>query len=173
MGLIASADAMIAGRAREGDHAILIGDTTGHLGQSALLAEAFGREDGDAPAVDLDAERRAGDLVRTSAAFIHAASDLSDGGLALAAFEMAAAAGIGIRLDVSDIPTLFGEDQARYLVATDFDCAEALMAAAAKAGVPIATVGRFGGDAVSLGGVSAPADALFALHASSFEAAVG
>ncbi|MDU8942263.1 phosphoribosylformylglycinamidine synthase subunit PurL [Ovoidimarina sediminis] len=173
VGLIASADQMIAGRARDGDHAILIGATAGHLGQSALLAEAFGREEGDAPPVDLDAELRAGELIRASAAYIHAATDLSDGGLALAAFELAAAAGIGLRLDVSDIPTLFGEDQARYLVATDFDCAEALMAAAGRAGVPVTNVGRFGGETIAIGRSEAPASELFALHGSAFEAAVG
>ena len=42
---------------------VLIGETTGHLGQSALLAEMFGREDGDAPPVDLAAERRNGEFV--------------------------------------------------------------------------------------------------------------
>ena len=148
VGLIASEDKLIAGHAREGHVALLIGDTPGHLGQSALLAEVFHREDGDAPHVDLVAERRNGDFIRANHQLIKACTDLSDGGLALAAFEMAEAGGIGVTLDAHDTPTLFGEDQARYLVACNFDQAEALMVAAGQAGVPIHSVGKFGGDQV-------------------------
>jgi hypothetical protein len=50
------------GPARRGDGAVLVG-TPGHLGQSALLAEAVGIEEGDAPPVDLDAERRHGAFI--------------------------------------------------------------------------------------------------------------
>ncbi|MBD3788574.1 MAG: phosphoribosylformylglycinamidine synthase II, partial [Sphingomonadales bacterium] len=105
-------------------------------------------------------------------ALIKGAADLSDGGLALAAFEMAEAAGVGVTLDADDIPTLFGEDQARYLVACSFDQAEALMVAARKAEVPLATVGRFGGDTVSFGSESATLAELSSLYKSAFKAAV-
>src|SRR5690606_25244808 len=117
VGLLKSLDELIAGRPAEGDLAVVIGETRGHLGQSALLAEAFGREDGDAPPVDLAAEKRNGDFLRASRKLIRAATDLSDGGLALAAFEMAEAAGLGARIDAGETAFLFGEDQARYLVA--------------------------------------------------------
>ena len=63
---------------------------------------------------------------------IRACCDLGDGGLALAAFEMAEASGVGVTLDAADTATLFGEDQARYLIACNFDQAEALMAAQHK-----------------------------------------
>ena len=47
-------------------------------------------EAGDAPYVDLDAERRNGEFLRANRiCALGAATDLSDGGLALAAFEMA------------------------------------------------------------------------------------
>jgi len=147
---------MILGTARDGHVALLIGETEGHLGQSALLAEVFNREDGDAPAVDLGAEKRNGDFIRANRQWIDACTDLSDGGLALAAFEMADAAETGVTLDAADTPTLFGEDQARYLVACNFDKAEALMTAAAAAGVPLQTVGKFGGTDVTMGGTAAP-----------------
>ncbi len=173
VGLLDSLDEMIAGHPNAGDYAVVIGETQGHLGQSALLAEVFHREDGDAPAVDLDAERRNGEFLRANRALITAASDLSDGGLALAAFEMAEAAGLGITLDSADTPHLFGEDQARYLVACGFDAAEALMVAAARAGVPMQTVGRFGGDSVRMGASSAPLVDLSALYRSSFAATFG
>jgi len=161
---------LIAGLPREGHVALVIGQSHGHLGQSALLAEVFNREDGDAPHVDLAAEKRHGDFIRANRALIKACTDLSDGGLALAAFEMAEAAGVGLHLDASDTPTLFGEDQGRYLVACNFDEAEALMVAAGKAGVWIESVGRFAGHAVRFGGSEAPLAELAEIYRTSFEA---
>ncbi len=168
VGLIASEDDLIGGVPADGDFLLLVGEGNGHLGQSALLAEAFGIEDGDAPHVDLDAERRNGDFVRENSALIHAASDLSDGGVALAAFEMADASGLGVSVDVDGIAALFGEDQGRYLLACGFDQAEGLMIAAGQAGVPIAQIGRFGGDSVQLSGATAPLSELSALYRSAF-----
>jgi phosphoribosylformylglycinamidine synthase len=172
VGLIASEADLIAGLPRDGDLALVIGETSGHLGQSALLWEALGRAEGTAPPVDLAAERRNGDFLLANRALVTAATDLSDGGLALAAFEMAEAAGLGLTLDPTDVAGLFGEDQARYLVAASFDQAEALMVAAAQAGVPLALVGRFGGDTVRLGGDAAPLSELSALYRGAFAAAV-
>ncbi|MBF9033397.1 phosphoribosylformylglycinamidine synthase subunit PurL [Rhodobacterales bacterium HKCCE2091] len=173
VGLIADASKMIAGVPEAGMLCLVVGETQGHLGCSAILWEVFGREDGDAPAVDLEAEKRHGDFVRAHAEWITACTDLSDGGLALAAFEMAAAGGVGITLEAEDTPTLFGEDQGRYLIACGFDTAEWLMVEAGKAGVPLSTVGRFEGDAVTFGRASAPLDELVALWRGAFEAALG
>jgi len=58
--------------------------------------------------------------------------------------------------------TLFGEDQGRYLIATSFDMAEALMVAAGRAGVPLVSVGKVGGDSLRFGTSEAPLDALTA-----------
>lgn len=170
VGLLEDIDQLIGTAPNDGDLAILIGETAGHLGQSALLAEVFGREDGDAPAVDLAAERAAGDFVRTNGAWITGATDLSDGGLAMAAFEMASAAGLGVSIDEEDTAQLFGEDQGRYLLACGYDAAEALMVAAGQAGIPIRTVGRFGGDEVSFGSATAPLSELSEIHRTSFAA---
>ncbi|MGR3637831.1 MAG: phosphoribosylformylglycinamidine synthase subunit PurL [Shimia sp.] len=172
VGLIAAGEEPILGEARDGHVAMVIGETGGHLGQSALLAEVFNREDGDAPHVDLTAERLHGDFVRDNRDWIKACTDLADGGLALAAFEMAEAAGVGVQLDMEDTPTLFGEDQARYLVACNFDQAEALMINAQQAGVPIASVGRFTGDTVKFGTSEASLAELSETFRSSFAAAV-
>ncbi|EAQ01487.1 phosphoribosylformylglycinamidine synthase subunit II [Pseudooceanicola batsensis HTCC2597] len=168
VGLIDHIDNAITGIAREGHVALLIGETRGHLGQSALLAEVFGRIEGDAPPVDLEAERKAGDFILENREFIKACTDLSDGGLALAAFEMAEASGVGVVLDDSDQGELFGEDQGRYLVACNFDQAEALMVAAGRARVPLRSVGRFTGETVSLGGSAAPLAELSALYRGTF-----
>ena len=172
VGLIAAGEEPIIGQARDGHIALLVGETLGHLGQSALLAEVFNREDGDAPAVDLAAEKRNGEFIRANRDYIKACTDLADGGLALAAFEMAEEAGVGVQIDAGDTPTLFGEDQARYLIACNFDQAEALMLTAGQAGVTLTTVGRFSGDTVKIGGSEAPLAALSAIYRSSFAAAV-
>jgi phosphoribosylformylglycinamidine synthase len=168
VGLIAAGESPIIGAARDGDVLVLIGETHGHLGQSALLAEVFHREDGDAPAVDLDAEKRNGTFIRANRDLIQACSDLSDGGLAVAAFEMAEAAGLGVHLDSEDMATLFGEDQARYVIACNFDQAEALMVAASSAGVSIETVGKFGGSDISFGSKSAAMSYVTALYHNTF-----
>jgi phosphoribosylformylglycinamidine synthase len=173
VGLLASLDEMIAGQPAEGDVAIQIGETKGHLGQSALLFEAFGREDGDAPPVDLALERKNGDFLRAARGLLRAATDLSDGGLALAAFEMAEGAGLGVTLDDGDIAALFGEDQARYLVAAAAQDCEALVAQARSAGVAARIVGHFGGTDVRLGRSAAPLAQLSALYRSAFARAVG
>lgn len=173
VGLLKSPDEMIAGLPAEGDIALVIGETHGHLGQSALALEAFGLETGDAPHVDLAAERRNGEFLRANRAHLKAATDLADGGLALAAFEMAEGAGLGVTLEAAEIAQLFGEDQARYLVACDATGAAALETAAKAAGVPLARVGRFGGTAVTLGADSAPLAELSALYRTAFAAAIG
>ncbi len=172
VGLIAADEEVINDTARDGHVALLIGDTAGHLGQSALLAEVFNREDGDAPHVDLEAERKNGEFIRANREMIKACTDLSDGGLALAAFEMAEAAGVGVHLDMDDTPTLFGEDQARYLVACNFDQAEALMIAAQQNSITVTSVGKFTGDTVRFGSTEAPLADLAATFRTSFADAV-
>ncbi len=172
VGLLLHSDEIIGNEVREGHVALVIGETKGHLGQSALLAEVFNREDGDAPHVDLAAEARNGDFIRTNRNMIKACTDLADGGLSLAAFELAEASGVGVQLDEASTEFLFGEDQARYLVACNFDQAEALMIAAGQAGVPLVSVGRFTGDAVRIGSSEAPLSELAEIFRGSFAAAV-
>jgi phosphoribosylformylglycinamidine synthase len=173
IGLLDDASQIIGTTVRDGHVALVLGETHGHLGQSALLAEVFNREDGDAPQVDLEAERRHGEFIRDNRDLITACTDLSDGGLALAAFELAEGSGVGVQIDSADMGQLFGEDQARYLIACNFDQAEALMSAASRAGVSLSSVGRFGGDAVRLGGGSAPLAELAAIYRNSFAEALG
>jgi len=172
VGILDDLDNLISGELREGHVLLLVGETTGHLGQSALLAEHFDRVEGDAPSVDLAAEKRNGDFVRAHHSYIRVCTDLSDGGLALAAFEMAATSGIGIALDSKDTADLFAEDQARYLIACNFDQAEALMLDAGREGVPLQMIGRAGGEDISFGGVSAPLADLSEIHKTSFERTV-
>ncbi|QYK40393.1 MAG: phosphoribosylformylglycinamidine synthase subunit PurL [Paracoccaceae bacterium] len=171
VGLIARAADRIAGRPVAGMVGVVIGVGRGHLGQSALLAER-GIEAGDAPPVDLAAERAHGAFILAQRARITACTDLSDGGLALAAFEMAEGAGIGVVFDTADVPGLFGEDQARYLVAASETDAEALIAAAAAAGIAAERACTFGGPDVVIGGARRPMADLSALWRGAFARAL-
>jgi phosphoribosylformylglycinamidine synthase II len=156
---------------KAGDESIwLIGTTQGHLGQSLWLREIAGREDGPPPPVDLAAERRTGDLVRRliGDGLVTAVHDCADGGLLVAIGEMALAGGIGAAIDqpADGFPAqawFFGEDQARYLVASGRD--EALAEACRAAAVPAVRIGRTGGEEITVAGARVvPLDRLRQSH---------
>ncbi|MCD2182066.1 phosphoribosylformylglycinamidine synthase subunit PurL [Rhizobium sp. GN54] len=146
-----SAMARIGG-AGEGDQIVLIGTDGSHLGQSVYLRDVLGIVDGPAPEVDLVVERRNGDFVRSAIrnGQFSACHDISSGGLAVALAEMAMASGKGMQISLkeSNAPVhaqLFGEDQARYVVAMPADMANFLCANAEGAGVPFRRLGTVGG----------------------------
>jgi phosphoribosylformylglycinamidine synthase len=152
---------------RDGDALVLIGETTGHLGQSIYIREVEGKEEGAAPNVDLAVERKNGDFVRglIEAGRADTVHDIADGGLLVAVAEMAMAGDIGATLRVNFeadkfIPFLFGEDQARYILAVPADTADAIIAEAAKAGVAASHLGFTGtvlaSGAPALDGVGLP-----------------
>jgi phosphoribosylformylglycinamidine synthase len=157
VGLLESLDELIRMAPSDGDVLVLLGKTRGHLGQSALLYELFGREEGDAPPVDLAAERAAGELLRRAKArgLVSAAHDLADGGLAVAAAEMALAGSLGVEVFADEALDaagwFFGEDQGRYLLACPAAEVDALLALAVEARVPARVTGRAGGDRLALG----------------------
>lgn len=142
----------------EGEAILLVGATTGWLGQSIYLREICGREEGAPPPVDLAVERRNGDFVRGAirAGRVSAVHDLSDGGLLVALAEMAIASGIGATaMNPTQIPAhafWFGEDQARYVVTVPLAEADRLLTDARSAGVPAQVVGRTGGKALAIQG---------------------
>ncbi len=168
VGLIEQPEQLITENARDGHVAILVGKTEGHLGRSALLQTVFNRDEGNAPNVDLETEKRNGDFIRENCELIKACCDLSDGGLALAAFKMAHSGGVGIQITSDDTEFLFGEDQARYLIACNFDQAEALMTAAFEVGITISSVGHFTGNDVKFGKSQAPLTELSHIFTSQF-----
>ncbi len=143
---------------KPGEAILLIGETSGWLGQSAYLREICGREDGAPPPVDLALERKTGDFVRglVRDKTVSAAHDLSEGGLGVALAEMAMAGGLGATLAIApSIPLhafLFGEDQARYVLTATPDAAEAIREAAHAAGIDCAVIGWTGGDALTIQG---------------------
>jgi phosphoribosylformylglycinamidine synthase len=160
VGLIADLDRMASlALAGAGESLILIGDSHGHLGASLYAREIAGSEAGAPPPVDLAAERRNGDFLRAliEAGRVRVCHDVSDGGLAVALAEMALAGDRGASLvappeGLSDLGWLFGEDQARYVIAVPAAEAEAIMKEAKAAGVSAMIIGETGGDALTLAG---------------------
>ncbi|MCC6775438.1 MAG: phosphoribosylformylglycinamidine synthase subunit PurL [Hyphomicrobiales bacterium] len=139
----------------EGDAVLLVGDTTGWLGQSLYLREICGREEGAPPPVDLAIERRNGDVVRAliSEGLVTAVHDISDGGILVALAEMAMAGNLGARLQRAPSPAhgfWFGEDQGRYVVTVAPHLVADIVERARAAGVAIGQVGFTGGDALTL-----------------------
>ena len=144
---------------KEGEAILVVGETTGWLGQSIWLREICAREEGAPPPVDLIEERENGEFVRSLIldGAATAAHDLSDGGLLVALAEMAMASGIGAKLDAApdDVPAhayWFGEDQARYIVTVPAQAVDLVMARARKASVLVSRIGTTGGDSVAVEG---------------------
>jgi phosphoribosylformylglycinamidine synthase len=136
---------------------LLIGETRGWLGQSMYLREICEREEGAPPPVDLDAERRNGDFVRTliGDGEVAAVHDVSDGGLLVALAEMAMASGIGAELDAAPLAAhafWFGEDQGRYVLTVPARDADRIADRARNAGIPVRALGTTGGDGLAVAG---------------------
>lgn len=157
----------------EGEAILLIGgpaDWGSHLGQSTYLSEIFGREDGAPPPVDLDEEKRIGDAVRRAIGdgMVSACHDCSDGGLAVSLAEMAMASGLGAAVDIPPGPihaTLFGEDQARYVLSCSRDDASRILESCAEEGVAARIIGTVEGTALRIGdALSIPVDTLRTAH---------
>jgi phosphoribosylformylglycinamidine synthase len=158
VGVIADAakSAPIAFR-RPGEAILLVGETKGHLGQSIYLRELHGREEGAPPPVDLAAEKRNGDFIRTQilAGTVTACHDCADGGLLVALAEMAMAGDLGaaLRTPETAVPGhafWFGEDQARYVATVTMGDAERFLSDARKAGVPVTVLGETGSNSLTL-----------------------
>jgi phosphoribosylformylglycinamidine synthase len=173
VGLLAdfTAAATLAFKA-ENEAVLLVGSSQGWLGQSLYLRDICGREEGAPPPVDLAAEKRHGDFVRSliERKVATAVHDVSDGGLAVAVAEMAIAGGIGAHLDVGKAsfgrgrvhplsrpldsyphPAFwFGEDQARYVVTVRESDAATVLNLAGNDRIPVRRIGTTGGSALTL-----------------------
>ncbi|WP_185982766.1 phosphoribosylformylglycinamidine synthase subunit PurL [Aureimonas mangrovi] len=164
----ARADNMAAG-----DVLLLVGGDGTHLGASIYLREIEGREEGAPPPVDLAREKANGDFVRglIRAGTVRTCHDLSDGGLAVALAELAMASNVGLRAVVVGArhAALFGEDQARYVIAVSADAADAVLASAKDSGVEIRRLGMAGGERfVVEGAIDLPLAELTIAHESWF-----
>ncbi len=154
------------GFVNEGDCLAVIGGCYPDLGQSLWLRECHGREDGDAPTVDLKDERMNAEIIRGLIADgrVTAVHDISDGGLLVAVAEMALAGQRGVKLDAMDATFAFNESQSRYLVTYRAD------APLDRNELVYEMIGTVGGDAVVVNGVSVPLVDLRAAHEGFFPA---
>jgi phosphoribosylformylglycinamidine synthase len=147
------------GGVKAGDRILLIGMSRGELGSSLYLRELLGREEGAPPPVDLDLEKRNGDFVRglIRSGRVTQVHDLSDGGLIAGAAEMAMASNVGLSLTLDSglaiHAELFGEDQARYLLAVPASAVPQIAHDAGLANVIVSDLGSAGGDAIVVEGV--------------------
>src|SRR6478752_3490459 len=106
-----------------GETLLLLGDTRDEFDGSAWAEVVHGHLGGLPPRVDLEAERRLGDILIAGSrdGMISAAHDLSEGGLAQALVEMCLTGETGARIvlpeDADPFVWLFSESTARVLVA--------------------------------------------------------
>ncbi|SEH88200.1 Phosphoribosylformylglycinamidine synthase 2 [Rhizobium tibeticum] len=143
------------GSAANGDKVIMIGTDGSHLGSSIYLRDVIGSTEGPAPEVDLFAERRNGEFVRSvirngQATACH---DISSGGLVLALAEMVMASSKGLKISLGECrgaphALLFGEDQARYVLTVPADVANFVCANAEGAGIPFRRLGTVEGNSL-------------------------
>ena len=169
IGLIKNFKNIINGKVEVGYQAILIGETSGEVGQSAILAEMFKKEEGDCPKVDLINEKRNGLFVREHASLIEVCTDLSDGGVVMSMFEMANNAGLGFKISQQENELLFGEDQGRYLVGVPVSKAKRLINSANSQSIPIKIIGEFINDEIQIGENVTSLGELNSLYENSFK----
>jgi len=154
---------------RAGNVLLLVGSTSGRLGGSHWASMHQGHEGhgslADLPRVDLEQGPRLARLVAKAIelGLVRSAHDLSEGGLLVAAAEMAIAGGLGCSLDLACVPfdgavahgagsapaspgdrplegVAFAEDPSRYLLEVEPSNLDAITALAGT--LPLAAIGR-------------------------------
>ena len=131
---------------------ILLGGLPDELGGSYYLQSAFNKKEGTCPKVDLDAEMNLQNLLigQIEEGSICAAHDLSEGGLLVCLAEMLFDAhGIGASVSLPDLGSsgrldalLFGESQARAIIAVKPEKCDAVIQVAKNLGVSAHAMGK-------------------------------
>ena len=137
---------------------IALGETKDEFGGSIWQQVSADTSDASSlnglpPQVDMANEKRLAEFFHGNE-LLTAAHDISEGGLAVTAFEMAKragatadGAGLGLNLDLTavhedEFVAAFSESASRVLVATTADRAEQVLARAGELGIPAAIVGE-------------------------------
>jgi len=173
VGVLQDASTVLGRSFRErGADVLLLGHADAGLGGSEYLKTVHGVVAGDAPHVDLVAERALISLLTGAAAarLFLSAHDCSDGGLAVALAECTFdSGGIGFQADVPGagtpgdqagwqmLGTLFSEAGGRVVVSVRPEHREPVLELARSAGVPALVIGQTGGDRIRLAVDGAPA----------------
>jgi phosphoribosylformylglycinamidine synthase len=158
---------------RDGAAIILLGDNRGELGGSEYLAVMHGTVAGMPPAIDLKREAALQALIvkLIREGLVESAHDCSEGGLAVTIAECTFDTGsadeapvatwdrIGAVVNVAsvDLPgglavnaTLFGESASRIVVSASSESVDAVLAAAATAGVTAVAIGKTAGNRIRI-----------------------
>ncbi|MDA0996221.1 MAG: phosphoribosylformylglycinamidine synthase subunit PurL [Proteobacteria bacterium] len=114
-----------------GNLLLIIGETKGHIHQSALCYDILHIKKGPPPSINLAEEKKNSFFIRDliNKKIAQSVHDISDGGIALTIAEMCMSGKIGANIttnliDAERIKFLFGEDQARYVIevkSADYD----------------------------------------------------
>lgn len=133
------------GGVEEPETLVLLGETKEEFGGSIWQQVSGGGLQGLPPHVDLANEAKLAEFFvgNTSVAASH---DLSEGGLGIAAFEMAQKNGVGVDLDLSVVhedalTALFSESASRVLISTASDHLDGVLTRASELGIPAVVVG--------------------------------
>ncbi|AHI20999.1 MAG: phosphoribosylformylglycinamidine synthase subunit PurL [Corynebacterium casei] len=133
------------GGIEEPETLVLLGETKEEFGGSIWQQVSGGGLQGLPPQVDLANEAKLAEFFvgNTSVAASH---DLSEGGLGIAAFEMAQKNGVGVDLDLSVVhedalTALFSESASRVLISTASDHLDGVLTRASELGIPAVVVG--------------------------------
>jgi phosphoribosylformylglycinamidine synthase len=135
---------------QSGNVIFLVGETKDELGGSHLALHV-GLTGGQVPKVDAGRARSTFDKVHEAiqSGLVRACHDLSEGGLAVAAAEMALAGELGMTLDLaplagsglSDAQLLFSESNTRFLLETNPESAETFQRLFEEADLPVCRLG--------------------------------
>jgi phosphoribosylformylglycinamidine synthase subunit PurL len=163
VGVIEDASTVLGRSFRGSGHElVMLGDPDGNLGGSEYLKTLHGLIAGDAPRIDLAAERALITLLTKASAarLIQSAHDCSDGGVAVTLAECSFdSGGIGCEVDLprtgqpgdwSTSGTLFSEAGGRVVVSVEAGDREALLQLARGAGVSVTVIGRTGGSRLQI-----------------------
>jgi len=139
------------------DVILLLGDTHEELGGSEWAWSQHRHLGGHPPRVDLAREKALAQVLIGGVGLLGSAHDLSDGGLAQAIVESALSNSIGAEIalpaELSAFIQLFSESAGRALVSLNPQHLERFTALCAEHGVPVAELGRSGGEALAVDGV--------------------
>jgi len=137
-----------------GERIFVLGETREELSGSEWAHVVHGHLGGLPPQVDLAAEKRNVALIAAARSLITSAHDLSDGGLSQALAEAAIDSGIGAEVALLGDPfvALFSESAGRIMVTTHLHDGDALLRAAAEAGVVVTEIGVTGGEVIKVEG---------------------
>jgi phosphoribosylformylglycinamidine synthase len=141
----------------DGASLVLLGTTRAELGGSAWAWQLHGHRGGVPPALDLLRHRKLLELVGSLVAepgLVLGVHDVSDGGLAVALAEMALRSGVGFEVSgVADHVELFSESASRVIVCADATMVAEIRARANAVEMPVAELGRAGGDRLVVDGL--------------------